>query len=152
MTDALLKSNERLQQEWRPEFRIFLRKLLALGLVTALMLGGVSYAFGSLLWMLSLPLFMLAFMFDDLREWRLRRADRWLLTNQRLIFINPDEETATMAIDLQQIARIRQWMWWALSLKLSNGQSITLMFLPQLDDVCAAIQTARDQNAEGDHV
>lgn len=151
MSDALLRTDEKLVQEWRPEFRIFLRKLFALGLVTALMLVAVSAAFAEPLWMLSLPLFMVAFMFDDLKEWRQRRHDRWLLTNLRLIFINPNEDTPEMAIDLQQIVRVRQWMWWAISLKLVNGQSTTLMFLPQLDDIRHAIQSACDQTTGEDH-
>lgn len=151
MSDALFRPDEKLVQEWRPEFRVFLRKLFALGLITALMLAAVSYAFAEPLWMLSLPLFMVAFMFDDFREWRQRRHDRWLLTNHRLIFINPDEDTAEMSIDLQQIAQVRQWMWWAISLKLINGQSTTLMFLPQLGDIRHAIQSACDQTTGRDH-
>ncbi|MFT4962397.1 MAG: hypothetical protein ACI92Z_003494 [Paracoccaceae bacterium] len=151
MNDITFKNGEKLLQEWRPQFRIFLRKLYALAGGTGLLLAGVSYAYAEPLWMLALPLFVAAFMFDDFREWRQRRHDRWLLTNQRLIFINPDEDTEPMAIDLQQISRIRKWMWWALSLKMTNGQSFTMMLLPQLDNIQAAIQTAADQTSGGDH-
>lgn len=147
MIDELLKSNEKLVQEWHPEFRVFLRKMFVLGAVTTLFLGGVSYSYGVLIWLLSIPIFMLAyvFLFDDYVEWRQRRHDRWLLTNQRLIFLNPDDESGVVSVDLSQVVTIKKWMWWALRIKLGNGQTVMLMFLPQLDDIRTAILSARDQ-------
>lgn len=152
MNARQLRTDEKLLQEWRPKFRIFLRKLYAIAFGTGLLLAAVSYAYAELLWMLALPFFLVAYLFDDYREWRQRRHDRWLLTNQQLIFLNSDEDTETLAVDLQQIDRIRKWMWWGLKLKMANGQTFTMMFLPQLNDIQSAILSAQDQNTGGNHV
>lgn len=149
MTTAHLQSNEKLLQEWRPEFRVYVRKMLVLGFVTAVVLGGISFSYDALVWLLTLPLFMVAyiFAFDDFLEWPQRRHDRWLLTDQKLVFINPDEDVKERAIDLDQISHVRKSLWWALTVKTAGGQSFTMMFLSPLDEIKSAILSARDQYA-----
>ena len=142
MIETLLKSDETLQQQWQPVFRVFLRKLFALALVTAVLLAAVSFAFNTLMWMLALPLFLAAFALDDYREWRQRRHDRWMLTNHRLIFINADDSAEPVSVDLNQINRVRKWLWWSVQVKLSSGQTISLLFLPQRDEIVAALQSS----------
>ncbi len=151
MTDTQLRTDEKLQQEWRPKFQVFLRKLLAIAVLTGILLGAVSYAYSELLWMLALPFFLAAYMIDDYREWRERRHDRWLLTNQRLMFINPDEEIETLTIGLDQISRIRKTFWWAISIKMANGQTFTMMFLSPLNEIRTAIQSAQNQFIGEEH-
>lgn len=142
MIETHLKSNETMVQQWQPTFRMFLHKLGALALVTGVLLAAVSIAFSTFLWMLALPFFIAAYVLDDYREWGQRRHDRWMLTNHRLIFLNPDEDSKPMSIDLNQIVRVRRWMSWAVQVKLTGGQTISLMFLPQAGDVVTALQSA----------
>lgn len=151
MTDTRLRTDEKLLHEWRPKFQVFLRKLLAVAIATGILLAWVAYAYSEPLWMLALPFFLAAYMIDDLREWRERRHDRWLLTNQRLMFINPDEEIETLTIGLEQISRIRKTMWWAVSVKMANGQTFTMMFLSPLNEVQTAIISAQNQFTGEDH-
>lgn len=149
MKTAHHQSDEKLLQEWQPEFRIYVRKMLVLGFVTAVILGGFCFYYDALIWLLTLPLFMIAyiFAFDDFLEWPQRRHDRWLLTDQKLVFINPDEEVDSRAIGLDQISRVRKTFWWALSVKMADGQSFTMMFLSPMDEIKTAIVSARDQYA-----
>jgi len=151
MTDTQLRTDEKLLQEWCPKFQVFLRKLLAIALVTGALLAWVSYAYSELLWMLALPFFLAAYMIDDYREWRDRRHDRWLLTNRRLMFINPDEEIETLSIGLDQISRIRKTFWWAISIKMDSGQTLTMMFLSPLNEIQTAIKSAQNQFVGEDH-
>jgi hypothetical protein len=149
MTGSELRTDEKLLHEWRPKFQVFLRKLLAIALVTSALLGAVCFAYSEPLWMLALPLFLVAYLIDDYREWAERRHDRWLLTNQRLMFVNPDEEIETLSIGLDQISRIRKTFWWALSIKMTSGQTISVMFLSPLSEVQTAIKSAQDAFSGG---
>jgi hypothetical protein len=151
MSDAALRTDETLLHEWRPRFQVFLRKMFAVAILTGILLGGVSVAYAEPLWMLALPLFLAAYLFDDYREWSDRRHDRWLLTNQRLMFINPDEDIETLSITLNHISRVRKTFWWALNVKVDGGQTFTMMFLAPLKEVQTAIATAKQQYSESRH-
>ena len=138
---------ETLLQEWRPEFRIYVRKMLVLGFVTAVLLGGVCFFYDAMIWLLTLPLFMVAyiFAFDDFLEWPQHRLDRWLLTDQNLIFTNPGEDVESRAIALDQISHVRKTFGLGLAVKIADGQSFRMMFLSTADDVKTAIMSASNQ-------
>lgn len=155
MTTAPLHHGEALLAEWRPEFRVFLRKLLVVGAVTTVILGGIGGLFGQredlLIWIASFPVVMAfyIFIFDDYDEWPRRRDDRWLLTNRRLLYRNTGDDTRNSEIALTDIVRIRPWMTWTLRVRLSNGQAIVLSFLPDGRAVRAALQSAVDAATGG---
>lgn len=150
MTDVTLHHGEVLLAEWRPEFRIFARKLITVGVITALVLGGFGGVFGGkqdiFFWVATFPLVMVVyiFVFGDYDEWPRRRDDRWLLTNDRLIFRNISDETQNADVSLHDIVRIRLWMTWALRVRLDNRRAIVLAFLPDTGSIRKTLQTAVD--------
>ncbi|MCA0871798.1 hypothetical protein LCL97_13250 [Seohaeicola saemankumensis] len=156
MTDVPLHHGETLLAEWRPDFRVFARKLLFVGAITALILGGFGGAFGGrddlFFWIASFPLVMAIyiFVFGDYDEWPRRRDDCWLLTNDRLIFRNTRDDTQNADVDLCDILRIRPWMGWALRVRLESRQAIVMAFLPDGKSVRATLQAAVDTARKGD--
>lgn len=151
--DTGLHLGETLLAEWRPAFGVFLRKLLVVGALTALLLGaaGMSMSQNVWLWIASFPLAMAAyiFVFDDYDEWPRRRHDRWLLTDRRLVYRHGRDAGQNRAVELTEIARIRPWMSWALRVRLRNRQTLLLSYLPEIGTVRAALDTAVAQAGGG---
>lgn len=161
----LMIPGETLLQTWHPNLRIFLRKLLWVGFLTALFLGSGALLSGRstteilLFWIISTPAAMAfyIFIFGDYDEWFRRRDERWVLTNLRLTFIAPNSNPEPMSVDLADITRIQGWMWWSLRIRLINGQKLTMDYLPNRADIRRSILAARDLatgatpgNANGD--
>lgn len=147
---ALIPGESRLA-EWRPVFALFLRRLLVTSGLTALALCAAALTMigpqGPLwAWALALPLAMAlaVFLFDDFEEWPRRRGDRWTLTDRRLIYRDASGVSAPWALPLERIERMRPWMGWALRLRLVNGQTLVLSYLPEIAAVRARIAAARD--------
>ncbi len=149
--DIDLHWDEAVLAEWRPQFRVFLRKLLIVGALTALGLGGLSFGLDSLITLLSFPLFMLIyiFLFDDYAEWPKRRDELWVLTNQRLLCSNPMGDEPLAWIHLEDIHRVGGWVPWALTVTLDNRQKVVVSFLADRlnvrDQIRSAVTQARGE-------
>jgi len=147
--DLTLKDGEVALQSWRPQLRIFLRKLAFVGGLTSLVFGGVYFPDSALEWaltVLTLPLsaMLYVFLFDDYQEWFKRRNDIWTLTNLRLLYLNTDQSMEPSQFYLSEIKRIKGWMWWTLRVKLVDGRAFRIDYLPDRKLACAAILSARD--------
>jgi hypothetical protein len=153
MPEIALRRNETVVAEWRPSLRIFLRKMVFVAFVTAVLLGGVGYQYGLLFWLAGLPLAMAVYMliFDDYTEWVRRRGDIWRLTNQRLMLFGTSESEGPASVDLTDIRDVQHWMWWAIKVKMSNGQTTTMSFLPDLESVRAKLLDMRDKAGGAAH-
>ncbi len=153
MPEVALRRGEKLIAEWRPSLTVFLRKLVFVAFVTAVLLGAVGYQYGLLFWLAGLPLTMAVYMliFDDYTEWVRRRGDIWRLTNQRLMLFDTSESGSPASVDLADIKVVRRWMWWAVKVRMSNGQTTTMSFLPDQAKMRAAVLTARDAATGATH-
>jgi len=146
MPEIPLRRGEILIAEWRPSLRIFLRKLVFVAFVTAVLLGAAGYQYGLVFWLAGLPLAMAVYMliFDDYTEWVRRRGDIWRLTSHRLMLFDTSESDGPASVNLADITDVQRWMWWAIKVKMSNGQTTTMSFLPDLPQVRSRLMTARD--------
>ena len=149
-----LARGERLLAEYRPALRVYARRVSVWATLSATMFFVGASWFGvlsPLAWLLGFPLAMLAFVFafGDLQEWRLRRGDRWLLTDRRLIFRNPDEPEGE-GIALNRVAGLRVGPW-GLTLRLSDGTALNMSYLPDRRGVRDSILEARDHNQGAPH-
>ena len=155
----MMMPGETLLQTWTPNLRIFLRKLGWVGLMTAVFLGsGTLFVEGSttrilLIWIVSTPVAMAfyIFIFGDYEEWFRRRGERWILTNQRLIFLAPNSTSDPISVDMRDIADIKSWMWWTLRITLLSGQKMTMDYLPNRSEIRASILAVRDQATGAEH-
>jgi len=140
-----IQPGETVLESWTPAFALFLHKLLAVGLLTGLILSPFGYQAGFWSWIVGLPIAVLAYMvaFDDFAEWRRRRHDRWILTDRRLVYENPDDSLGHGSVYLNDIVSIRRVMTWALRLKQSSRQTVVMKFLPDPGAVRARIERAR---------
>ncbi len=131
VADFLL-DGEVIVASWRPSFRLFLRQFIVGVAVTSLLL---------ILSFLILPLWqwLLVFVatgllwslvFEGWNRWRQRRNDHWLLSNLRLIYFNPQEESPIVAVRLDQITRISLFPRQSLRVRLEAGAKVVMKFLP----------------------
>lgn len=141
-----LAPDERLLAEWRPSARVFWRKFVFWGVVSALIFFAGAAGFGVPLpvFLIGFPLCVVAFMFvfGDYQDWLLRRNDRWLLTDRRLIFRNAAGEHGS--VDLNRIEQSRVGLW-ALTLRLTDRQAVTMPYLPDRTEVRDCILETRDR-------
>lgn len=141
---------------WQPRFSVFLGKLAFVSCLTALLLGHIftfSYTpYGFLLWAVSVLVAaaIYAFIFDDVFEWRARRDDSWVLTNQRLIFYNPNDDASPAYMPLQTVKMVRRWMFWGVQLKLVPRDAITMLFLKNRKTICTTLRAALSQTRAPD--
>ncbi|TCK99335.1 hypothetical protein BXY66_3837 [Shimia isoporae] len=143
-----LHDDEDLIAIWQPAFGPFLRKLVVVSLLTAVVLGRLIFVFtdlsGVLSWTISILVSaaLYAFLFDDVFEWRQRRDDHWVLTNWRLIFVNPMDESEPDSLSLSDCGTAKGWMWWSVRLRLLPRGAMILPFLKDRKGVAAEINTA----------
>ncbi|WP_303485823.1 hypothetical protein [Shimia thalassica] len=143
------KRDEKLLADWRPALPLFLSKLALVAVLTLAVLGPLFVTYNLFAWLGSAVASMLlyVFLFDDHLEWFRRRDDVWILTDQRLIFANPDDDNSPAYVHLAQITRVRRFMWWAVNVKLDNGMTTTLKYVPNGKLVQQSIRAARDNIA-----
>ena len=145
MSEDALEQGEAIIATWRPSLRVFLKKLLAVTLLTTLLLSPIGYSFDLRVLLIGVPLTLVAYalVFDDYTEWMRRRTDRWQLTNRRLILANDFEANPPVSVPLHHIKDVRPWLGWALRVDLANGQTTVMSFLPGLNRVRQQILSAR---------
>lgn len=150
--DLPLLESETLLAQWQPSFRVFLHKLVPVAALTTLVLGTIGFGYSSrpLFWIASIPVSMLfyIFIFSDLDEWHRRKTDRWVLTDQRLLFRNLQDSQEDAEVPLDDIAGVKPWMTWALRVTLRNHQTIVMKFLPDTRTTGQVLQKAA-QTAAG---
>ncbi|MGR3713461.1 MAG: hypothetical protein ACU0A6_10120 [Shimia sp.] len=143
-----LHPDEQLIAVWRPALPIFLRKLAFVSILTALLLGGLIDAFTNTPSLLGWGLGVLgsaalyAFLFDDVFEWRQRRDDHWVLTNWRILFLNPTDEAEPATMSLSDCGQASSWMWWSVRLRLLPRGAMMLPYLRDRQAVADQIATA----------
>lgn len=163
MSDLELQPGEAVLARWSPKFTVYLRKILFVGLITALLFSvvhidklimglreGLPPRFllswpaiehpGMFLISLLVAILFYIVIFDDFSEWMRHRNDKWTLTNRRLAFSNGAE---TAQVGLTDLRRVRRWMWWAMRIQLADGKSVMVRFLPAQKDVRANILAAQ---------
>lgn len=145
---------EKLLADWRPHIGVFFCKVLFISFIEVMVLSPFSLKYGLLSWasFLSWLVFMgtailaYIFWFEEHVEWHRRRDEVWILTDKRLIFLNPEDNTP-VGINLIDIVRVKRFLWWALNVRLSNGTTTTMKYLPNSKHVRQTIRAARDNNA-----
>ncbi|SFL11853.1 hypothetical protein [Shimia haliotis] len=155
-----LHPDETLIAVWKPAFPVFLRKLAFVSILTALLLGGLFDAFtdfsGPLVWIVGLvaSAAFYAFIFDDVFEWRARRDDHWVLTNWRLLFVNPMDQSEPADLSLNNCGQAGVWMWWSVRLRLLPHGAMILPYLrdrkavaDQIAQAAAAYKAGQPQEA-----
>lgn len=154
MDESMLSEGETLLAEWRPAGRVFLKKLLTVGVFTTVFLVPIGLYFSepNPLWFLAFPVAVAAsvFVFGDYQEWFVRRNDHWLLTDRRILFLNPDDADDGAAIALDEIDALRLWPW-SMTVRLRDQRTVTMDFLPDMRDIRASILETRDGRARGHH-
>ncbi|MCP4821917.1 MAG: hypothetical protein GY883_22250 [Shimia sp.] len=149
LPDAIrLRADEHLIAIWRPAFKVFLRKITVVSLLTAVVLGVIFESFtdfnGPLAWFIGLiaSAAFYAFIFDDVFEWRQRRDDHWVLTNQRLMFHNPLEDAEPASMSLANCGASTPWMGWSVRLRLLPSGAVILPYLRDCSEIAAQIRDA----------
>ncbi|GAA6209498.1 hypothetical protein NBRC116601_27910 [Cognatishimia sp. WU-CL00825] len=147
-----LSPDERLVATYQPKLGLFLQRTLWVAFLTAIAFLGIpQLGFGLLLALVGglIAALFYAFVFGDFEEWRQRRRDRWILTNQRLWFQNPDEDSGQAWINLTDVVRCRRWMWWALRLTTKDGRVTVLRYVGPVRTIQAKLKLAVAE-AKGD--
>ncbi|WP_299352538.1 hypothetical protein [uncultured Shimia sp.] len=122
---------------WRPQFRFFLLKIsFVSGLTTVIFGGAGSFALslsGFLIWVgaFVISAAIYAFVFDDYLEWRARKDDVWILTDRRLIYYNPNDDSSPAFVPLAQVKQVKRWMFWALRVQLYPRDQVMMVFVPE---------------------
>ncbi len=152
-SDPALAESETLVAEWRPTFRVFLHKLVLVAALTTLVLGTIGFGYSSrpLLWIASIPVSMAfyVFIFSDFDEWHRRKTDKWVLTDQRLLFFNQRDSAENAEVALIDIVLVKPWMTWALRVTLRNRQTIVMKFLPDVKATGLTLQRASQEAMGG---
>ncbi len=143
-----LSPTETLLAVWKPALPVFLRKLATVSLLTAIVLGMAFQSLtdfnGPLAWLISLiaSAAFYAFIFDDVFEWRRRRDDHWVLTDQRLLYHNPNEGGEAASLSLANCGTSAVWMGWAVRLRLLPRGAVILLYLRDGSDIARQIRSA----------
>ena len=146
-----LNPDETLVAQWRPRVGIYLSKILFIAAIWALITGPIKFP-TPWVWLATVGASLVIYlvMFDDFQEWFRHRKDQWTLTNQRLIFFNATSLDTPVSLDLCYITKIRLWMFWAVHIRISNGQTTTLTFVPNRteirDKITQTIAMKKDEN------
>ena len=144
--DELILDDEAVLAKWRPSLLIFLSKIGAISLIATLALAPVVLWQWSPRELLLLPILVVLYFvaFDDVDEWLRRRADRWTLTDLRLIRENPKDPNSPATIMLNEIRSIRALGWWSLSIDIGTGWSKAIKYVRNPSRVRERILSARD--------
>ena len=124
-----LRAGERVVELFRPKFISFMQRTLLIGILTTLGFGlvpGLDISFAAQVGLALIVAIVWFFVFDEWQDWRERGRDLWVLTNLRLILINPREEESVSWLNLGDIQSVRLVTWWSVRIKLNNGR-VTLM-------------------------
>ena len=143
-----LHTGERVIAEFRPKFTLFLQRSVLLGIATTLGFGlvpGLDITFAQQVALALVIVLLWAFVFDEWREWVDRRKDRWVLTNHRLILLSPDENDGQAWLNLDDIASVKIWMWWALRVAAQDGRVTIMSYVGPVRRVRRAIEQAAAQ-------
>lgn len=142
-----LHGGEEVLEVFRPRFLSFLQRTLVIGILTTLGFGlvpGLSISFAAQVGLALIIVVVWFFVFDEWQEWRDRGADLWVLTNHRLILVNPREDDSVSWWNLSDIQSVRRVFWWALSVRANDRRATVMSYVGPLGAVRDRILTARD--------
>ncbi|MGH1464400.1 MAG: hypothetical protein ACRBBQ_03475 [Cognatishimia sp.] len=147
-----LSPDERVIAIFQPKLGLFLHRTLLVASMTAVLLMGfpkigLGIVFALVGGLISALFY--AFVFGDFEEWRQRRRDRWILTNQRLCFQNPEDDDGVAWINLSDIQTCRRWMWWAVRLTTLDRRVTVLRYVGPVKAVQTILRSAI-ADAKGD--
>lgn len=83
------------------------------------------------------------FILDDFGGWLRVRQDRWTITNQRILMYQPNS-TEGGELYWNQIQSVHNHFFWSLTLKLSNGQTVIMSYVPKRDALRQLIEDQLD--------
>lgn len=131
--------------QWISSGWIFTQQFIAVGLFTAFIFDGFR-PFGSLIdWIVMIPVLLIyGIFFGGFPNWKIRRHDKWLLTNKRLAYFGLADEIDNIFIPLEHIRKISQWFWWGLTVEMFDGKKISMKYLNSPSDIKREILTARE--------
>lgn len=148
--EDILDDGETHHKTWAPSIWIFLRRFVFVGVITSIVLGGVTYNFGFVTWITTtaLAIGFYGFIFDDYTIWLERRHDKWALTNRRLLYIEDNDFHNALSVPLTDIAIIKQSFWGSILIQLTNQQKISMSYLADrktaLADISLAVTAASE--------
>ena len=93
-----------------------------------------------------------AVVFEEWRDWQNNAGLIWLLTNQRLILLKPDEDDAPAWVNLQDIRNVSIWFWWSIRLRQTDGRAVVMAYVGPVKSIAAHIKQAKDTMKEDAHV
>lgn len=145
MAKLELLDGEKEKNQWVSSGWMFTQQFIAIGLFTAVVFGGFR-PFNSLFdWLMMVPVILIyGTIFGDFQDWATRRHDTWLLTNKRLAYFGLADEIENMSIPLEHISKISFWFWWGLTIKMFDGNKISMRYLNSPNDVKRKILKARE--------
>lgn len=142
-----LHGGEEVQDVFQTRFLSFMQRSLVIGILTTLGFGlvpGLSISFAMQVGLALMIVVVWFFVFDEWQEWRDRGADVWILTNHRLILINPREDVSASWWNLSDIHSVRRVFWWALRVRARDGRATLMRYVGPLSDVRARILAAKE--------
>lgn len=147
-----LRAGERVLKEYRPKFRLFAQRTLLIGIVTTIAFGsipGLDISYAQQVGLALLVVMAWVFVFDEWQEWRDCRRDLWVLTNHRLVFINPDEDIEQAWLNLGDIRVVSRILWWSLRIKGSDGRATLMPYVGPVTAVRDDILLAKEGRLDG---
>ena len=93
-----------------------------------------------------------AVVFEEWRDWQDNSGLIWLLTNQRLILLKPDEDDAPAWVNLQDIRKVSIWFWWSIRLRQTDGRAVVMAYVGPVKSIAAQIKQAKESMKEDAHV
>lgn len=149
-----LRPTETVVAQYRPKFALFLQKSISLAILTTIGFGFIPGLELSFMQRIGLAIFLvIVFMivFEEWRGWLDRRSDQWTLTSQRLLLTNTREIEEVSWLNLQDIAQVRVWMWWALRLRGTDGRVTVMQFVGPVGHIRKELTAAITSNKGNTH-
>ncbi len=125
--------------QWTPSKRVFLSRSVFVGLLTFGFIGcfallmGLPVVVTPLILLISVAYYI--FVFDDFVLWNQHRNEIWRLSQSNLALVEKNHPDQTAALPLDRIVKIRRWFWWSLTVRLTNGTSVEMNYLPRSGNV-----------------
>lgn len=122
-----LRDSEHIVARFRPKLTLFLQRTVVIGILTTIGFGavpGLNISYPQQVGLALVVVVIWFFVFDEWRDWIDHRRDTWILTNERLIFENPDAEDSPIWWQLSDIQNVRRVFWWSLRI-VDHGHRVT---------------------------
>ncbi len=140
---------------YTPRLGLFLQRSLLLTLATLIAFVSVPLLDFSLFQRMLVAVTLVAaytLVFEEWRDWQNNAGALWILTNQRIILDNTDDDQGPAWVNLQDIRKVSCWFWWSIRLRQTDGRAVVMAYVGPVKTIAQNIQHTKDSMKEDRHV